>query len=108
VGSALVRRLKREGAKLLLAPHAKLDLRDPAATSRWVKRHRPDAVFLAAARVGGILANATRPADFLYDNLMIAANVLHACAEARTKKVLFLGSSCIYPREARQPMREDA
>ncbi|KAF0245191.1 MAG: hypothetical protein FD180_1844 [Planctomycetota bacterium] len=109
VGSALLRRLKAEGlSRLLVASHAELDLRNQAATRAWVAANRPDAVFLAAATVGGIQANVTRPADFLYDNLMIAANVLEACATSGNAKVLVLGSSCIYPREAPQPIPEEA
>ena len=108
VGSAIVRRLAGEGCSVLTAPRAELDLRDPAAVDAWFARRRPDAVFLAAARVGGILANDTRPAEFLHDNLMIAANVIHAAAQAGTAKLMFLGSSCIYPREADQPIAEAA
>ncbi len=108
-GSAIVRRLAAEGAASpLIASHAALDLRDQAATRAFVARHRPELVFLAAGTVGGILDNASRPADFLYDNLMIAANVLEACAANGTRRVIFLGSSCIYPREAAQPIREEA
>ncbi|MEK7469120.1 MAG: GDP-L-fucose synthase [Planctomycetota bacterium] len=109
VGSALVRRLEAEpGLELLVPPHNQLDLRNQSATRTWIAANRPDAVFLAAARVGGIQANVDRPADFLYDNLMITANVLEACAEKTTAKVLVLGSSCIYPREAPQPIPETA
>lgn len=108
-GSAIVRRLAAEGvAAPLTARHADLDLRDQAATRAFVARHRPELVFLAAATVGGILDNASRPADFLYDNLMIAANVLEACASAGTRRVVLLGSSCVYPRDAAQPIREEA
>jgi GDP-L-fucose synthase len=77
VGAALVRRLKSENCEVLVAPRVEVDLRDQAATGSWMAANRPQAVFLAAARVGGILANASRPADFLYDNLMIEANVIH-------------------------------
>jgi GDP-L-fucose synthase len=107
VGSAIVRRLAGEGCTVLVADRDALDLRDPAAVAAWMAREKPDLVFLAAARVGGILANDSYPADFLYDNLMIAANVIHAAHEAGVEKLLFLGSSCIYPKFAAQPMTED-
>jgi GDP-L-fucose synthase len=107
VGSALVRRLERSGATVVTATRQQLDLRQQQATQAWLEAARPDAVFVAAATVGGILANDTRPAEFLYDNLMIAANVIEAARRAAVKKLLFLGSSCIYPRLARQPMAED-
>jgi GDP-L-fucose synthase len=108
VGSALVRRLARAQCEVLTAPHAELDLKRQRDTENWLARAKPDAVFVAAATVGGILANDTRPAEFLYDNLMIAANVIEASRQAGVKKLLFLGSSCIYPRLAAQPMAEDA
>ena len=108
VGSALLRRLASEEVEVLTAGRATLDLRRPAAVEQWLARNRPDAVFLAAATVGGIEANRTRPADFLYDNLLIAANVIHAAANSAVSKLLFLGSSCFYPRLAEQPIREDA
>ena len=108
VGSALVRRLAGEGCILLTAPRSELDLKDQAAVDRWMKANRPQAVFLAAAKVGGILANATYPADFLYDNLMIEANVISAAHRSGVEKLLFLGSSCIYPKLATSPIREDA
>lgn len=107
VGSALVRRLERGGATVVTATRQQLDLRQQEATQAWINSVRPDAVFVAAATVGGILANDTRPAEFLYDNLMIAANVIEAARRAAVKKLLFLGSSCIYPRLARQPMPEE-
>lgn len=107
VGSAMVRRLTREGCTLVLATHEELDLTRQAETERWVRRERPEAVIVAAARVGGIMANARRPADFLYDNAMIGLNIIHAALEAGVEKLLWLGSSCIYPREAAQPIRED-
>jgi GDP-L-fucose synthase len=107
VGSALVRRLAGEGAQLLMANRTTLDLRRQADVEAWVDTHAPQVVFLAAARVGGIEANRSRPGDFLYDNLAIAANVIHASAEGGVEKLLFLGSSCIYPRLAPQPMREE-
>jgi GDP-L-fucose synthase len=108
VGSAIIRRLESESCTVLTAGRDELDLRDQAAVSGWIAAHRPDAIFLAAATVGGILANDSFPADFLYDNLMIAANVMRAAHEARVEKLLFLGSSCIYPRAAGQPIREEA
>jgi GDP-L-fucose synthase len=108
VGSALVRRLAAEGACVLTVDRAACDLRDQAAVHGWVDENRPEAIFLAAALVGGIEANRTRPAEFLYDNLVIAANVVHAAAASGVRKLMFLGSSCFYPREADQPIREDA
>jgi GDP-L-fucose synthase len=108
VGSAIVRRLAREDCEILVAGRDALDLRDPAPVAAWLAAHRPDLVFLAAAKVGGILANATYPADFLYDNLMIAANVIHGAHQAGVEKLFFLGSSCIYPKFAPQPIPEDA
>ncbi|WP_440958179.1 GDP-L-fucose synthase family protein [Oceanicaulis sp. LC35] len=109
VGSALVRRLEREApAEILTATHEALDLTDQAATRVWLENARPDAVFVAAARVGGILANQSYPADFLYDNLMFAANVIHAAHLAGVSRLLYLGSSSIYPKHADQPMAEDA
>jgi GDP-L-fucose synthase len=108
VGSALVRRLAREDCELLLADRRELDLLDQRAVRAWLGEHRPDTVFLAAARVGGILANSERPADFLYDNLAIETNVIEAVASHGVSKLLFLGSSCIYPRLAEQPIREEA
>ncbi|HXP29624.1 MAG TPA: GDP-L-fucose synthase [Stellaceae bacterium] len=106
VGSALARRLAQTGAEILTAARSEVDLRRQAETEAWLVSARPDAVFVAAATVGGILANDRRPAEFLYDNLMIAANVIAAARRADVKKLLFLGSSCIYPRLAPQPMRE--
>ena len=108
VGSAIVRRLKNELCTVLTASRAELDLEDQAATRAWFDRERPDAVFLAAARVGGIFANDNLPADFLYDNLMIEANVINAAHCADVAKLLFLGSSCIYPKMASQPIVEEA
>ena len=108
VGSALVRRLGAAPAAVLSAARAELDLRDQAAVRQWVRRHKPQAVFVAAAVVGGIEANRSRPAEFLYDNLAIAANVIHAAASEDVEKLMFLGSSCFYPREAAQPIREDS
>lgn len=108
VGSAVVRRLAREECALLTARRDELDLRNQAAVSTWMAKERPAVVVVAAARVGGILANDSRPADFLYDNLMIEANLIRAAHETGVEKLLFLGSSCIYPKLAEQPMREDA
>lgn len=108
VGSAIVRRLAREGCELLTAGREEVDLRRQAEVERWMEGARPDAVFLAAATVGGIRANDTRPAEFLYDNLAIEANVIHAARQCGVEKLLFLGSACIYPREAPQPMAEEA
>src|ERR1700748_2530181 len=106
VGSALVRRLTRENIELLTAGRHELDLCDQAAVFQWFASTRPQAVFLAAAKVGGIVANNTLRAEFLYDNLAIAANVIHAAHLNGTEKLMFLGSSCIYPKLAAQPMRE--
>lgn len=108
VGSALVRCLERCGfANVVTATRRELDLRDPHAVDRWFAAHRPEYVFHAAGTVGGILANSTRPADFLYDNQMIQATVMHAAYRFRVRKLLYLGSSCIYPRNCRQPIREE-
>jgi len=107
VGSALVRRLRSGGAELLLAEKKTVDLRRQDLLERWITDARPHAVFIAAATVGGIEANRTRPAEFLYDNLMIAANIIHAAADANVEKLMFFGSSCFYPREVEQPIRED-
>lgn len=108
VGSAIVRRLARENCTVLTATRADADLREQADVRRWLAQHRPDVVVVAAARVGGIMANSTYPADFLYDNLMIEANLIDAAWRSGAQKLLFLGSSCIYPRLASQPIAEDA
>jgi GDP-L-fucose synthase len=108
VGSAIVRRLDREGCEVLVASRQDADLRDQAATLAWIEKAKPDAVFLAAAKVGGILANDTYPADFLYDNLMIEANIIHGAFKVGVEKLMFLGSSCIYPKFAPQPITEEA
>ncbi len=108
VGSALTRRLGTCGCEVLTIGRGKADLRRQEPTEAWLAANRPDAVFVAAATVGGILANDTRPAEFLYDNLMIAANLVEAARRTGVKKLLFLGSSCIYPRLAPQPMTEEA
>jgi len=107
VGAALVRRLAQEDVKLLTVPRRELDLRDQKAVFDWFATNAPQVVFLAAAKVGGIVANDTLRAEFLYDNLAIAINVMHAAHINRTEKLLFLGSSCIYPKLAPQPLRED-
>jgi GDP-L-fucose synthase len=108
VGSALARQLARHDVELLTASRSELDLRDQPAVNKWFAATRPQVVFLAAAKVGGIGANNELPADFLYDNLAIAANVIHAAHVNRTEKLMFFGSSCIYPRLAPQPLREDS
>lgn len=106
VGSALVRRLAAENCEILTASRSELDLKDQAAVRAWMAREKPDAIFLAAAKVGGILANDTYPADFLYDNLMIEANIIEAAFRNGIEKLCFLGSSCIYPKFAEQPIVE--
>jgi GDP-L-fucose synthase len=106
-GSAVMRRLAAEHCEVLTATSSELDLRRQDAVDAWVAANRPQAVFMCAATVGGILANSTRPAEFLYDNLAIEANVIHAAFTNRVEKLLFLGSSCIYPRLAPQPLREE-
>jgi GDP-L-fucose synthase len=108
VGGALLRRLATEQCELLTVTRSALDLRRQDAVERWFDAHRPEAVFVAAATVGGILANDSRPAEFLYDNLMIAANVIEAARRSEVRKLLFLGTSCVYPRLAPQPMAEEA
>jgi GDP-L-fucose synthase len=109
VGSALVRCLEREGySNVLTATRDQVDLRDQMAVNCWFRANRPEYVFLVAGTVGGILANSTRPAEFIYDNMMIHATVVHAAHLFSATKLLCLGSSCIYPRDAQQPMREDA
>jgi len=108
VGGALVRRLAGEDVKLLTATRSELDLRDQVAVSSWFAHKRPQVVFLAAAKVGGIVANNTLRAEFIYDNLAIATNVIHAAHVNGADKLMFLGSSCIYPKLAAQPLREDS
>jgi GDP-L-fucose synthase len=109
VGSALLRRLEgHHGMTLLTATREQLDLRDQAAVNYWFKANRPEYVYLVAGTVGGILANSTRPAEFIYDNMLIHATVVHASHEYRARKLLYLGSSCIYPRDSAQPMTESA
>jgi GDP-L-fucose synthase len=108
VGSAVLRRLEREGfTNVLTATREQLDLRDQAAVNYWFRANRPEYVFLVAGTVGGILANSTRPAEFIYDNMMIHATVVHAAHQFEVAKLLYLGSSCIYPRACPQPMREE-
>jgi GDP-L-fucose synthase len=106
-GSAILRRLTSEGCELLTADRAALDLTNQEQTENWIAQARPDVIFLAAARVGGIYANDTVPAEFLADNLAIALNVMRAAVAAKVKKLMFLGSSCVFPRNAPQPMTED-
>lgn len=109
VGSALVRRLQSEKCEAILTTtRDQLDLTQQADVRDWLHREKPHAVIVSAAKVGGIYANDTYPAEFLYQNLIIAANIIHAAYEVGVEKLLFLGSSCVYPREAEQPMREDA
>lgn len=107
-GSAIVRALAESKCEILTATRAELDLTRQADVEAWVSAQRPQVVFLAAAKVGGIMANSTRPAEFLYDNLAIETNIIHAAFVSGVEKLLFLGSSCIYPKHAAQPMREDA
>ena len=108
VGSALVRRLASESVELLTVPRSEVDLRNQAAVYDWFAEHRPQAVFFAAAKVGGIVANNTLRAEFIYDNLIQATNVIHAAHLHGADKLMFLGSSCIYPKLATQPLREDS
>ena len=108
VGSAIIRRLAGEGCRILQVPRTAVDLTRQEQTEAWMAETRPQAVFLAAARVGGIHANDTRPAEFIYDNLMIEANIIEAARRTEVEKLLFLGSSCIYPRLAAQPIGEEA
>jgi len=108
VGRALVRRLATENCEILTVDRSAVDLREQTATQTWFQKNKPDVVFLAAATVGGIHANRSKPAKFLYDNLMIASNAIHAAYQCGVQKLLFLGSSCIYPKHAPQPMQEDA
>jgi GDP-L-fucose synthase len=106
-GSAIVRRLAQEACEILIVDRATVDLRRQTEVEDWMEANRPQAVFVAAGKVGGILANSTQPGDFLYDNMQIEFNVIHAARMVGVEKLLFLGSSCIYPREAPQPMNED-
>ncbi|MCK1368270.1 GDP-L-fucose synthase [Bradyrhizobium sp. 62] len=108
VGSALVRRLEREDVKLVTVDRREVDLCNQAAVFEWFAKTRPQAIFLAAAKVGGIVANNTLRAEFIYDNIAIAANVIQAAHQNGVEKLMFLGSSCIYPKHAAQPLREDS
>ena len=108
VGGALVRRLTGEGCEVITAGRDELDLIDQRQTFDWMAQRKPDAVFMAAARVGGILANSTYPAQFLYNNLVMQANIAEAARRSGVEKLMLLGSSCIYPKMAPQPIREDA
>jgi GDP-L-fucose synthase len=108
VGGALVRRLASEGGTVLTASRQVLNLIDQTSVTTWITNNKPDVIFLAAAKVGGILANATYPAEFLYENLMIEANVIHAAHNAGVAKLVFLGSTCIYPKLAPQPIKEES
>jgi GDP-L-fucose synthase len=108
VGSAILRRLEAQGTEVITRSHAELDLTDQAAVRAFLQAERPDAVILAAAKVGGIHANNIYPASFIYENLMIEANVIHQAYQAGVERLLFLGSSCIYPRDVAQPMAEAA
>ena len=108
VGSALLRRLASEDVKPMTVARNEVDLRDQAAVNKWFAANRPQLVFLAAAKVGGIVANNTLRGEFLYDNLVIATNVIHAAHVNGAEKLMFLGSSCIYPKLAAQPLREDS
>jgi GDP-L-fucose synthase len=108
VGGAVVRRLEKEDCEIITAGRDLVDLVNQKAVHDWMVTNKPDAIILAAAKVGGIHANNTYPVDFLYENLMIEANIIHAAHEADVERVLFLGSSCIYPKFAEQPMQEDS
>ena len=108
VGSAICRALKGSDAVILTASSRTLDLRNQTAVNAWFAEHKPQLVFFAAAKVGGILANSTHPAEFIYDNLAMELNVIHAAYKQKAEKLLFLGSSCIYPKLAEQPITEDA
>jgi GDP-L-fucose synthase len=107
-GSAILRRLERENCEILTADRGDLDMTRQTEVEDWLGVAKPDALFLAAAKVGGIHANNTRPAEFLHDNLVIETNIIHTAYKTGVKKLLFLGSSCIYPREAPQPIKEEA
>ena len=109
VGAAIARRLEQESpAEVLYATRQELDLQNQEQVNAWVAKNKPDAVFVAAAKVGGIIANSSYPAQFLYENLMIAANTIHASYLNKVEKLIFLGSSCIYPKLAPQPIAEDS
>ncbi len=106
VGSTLCRRLQLENCEILTVSHDDLDLRDQSAVRDWMAENNPDVVIIAAAKVGGIMANVTQPAEFFYDNIMIATNIMHSAYEVGVDRLLFLGSSCIYPKECVQPIQE--
>jgi GDP-L-fucose synthase len=107
VGSAIVRRLEQEGpAEILTTTRSELDLLRQSDVENWIAAEKPDAIFLAAAKVGGIVANATYPGQFIYENTMIASNIIHGAHLSKVEKLLFLGSSCIYPKMAPQPIEE--
>ena len=109
VGSAILRNLKQEGnCEIITANKSELDLTNQVAVSAFIQKERPEQIYLAAGKVGGIHANNTYPADFIYQNLMIEANIIHSAFESGVKKLLFLGSSCIYPKLAQQPMKEES
>jgi GDP-L-fucose synthase len=108
VGRAVLRRLQSENYDMLSAPHSDLDLTNQAHTYGWIEKHKPDIIIMAAGRVGGIVANASNQAAFLYDNLAMAQNVIHGAHLAGIEKLIYLGSSCIYPKDAPQPISEDA
>jgi GDP-L-fucose synthase len=108
VGSALVRRLQSENVEIVTADRSELELTDQTAVMQWMQQKRPDVVYLAAAKVGGILANTTYPAQFIYENLMVEANLIHAAHVSNVGKLVFLGSTCIYPKMAPQPIAEEA
>jgi GDP-L-fucose synthase len=107
-GAAIARRLAQEGSEILAAPRSELDLRRQADVETWMNAHRPDVVVVAAATVGGIIANSTRPAEFLYDNLAIESNIIQSARNVGVAKLMFLGSSCMYPPTAPQPISEDS
>jgi len=108
VGSAITRHLTKRGDEVLTADRSVVDLRNQMAVEVWLRQNRPEAIVFAAAKVGGIYANDAFPADFIYDNLAIAANVIHSAHLASVDRLLFLGSSCVYPKFAPQPIKEDA
>lgn len=108
VGSALVRRFQQENCTILTASRDELDLRNPILVRQWIKEHKPDAVIIAAAKVGGILANDTYPADFIHDNIAISSSIINGSFHEGVNRLMFLGSSCIYPKFAAQPIAESA
>ena len=108
VGSAIVRQLKSKSAQLITRTHKELDLTNQQQVNDFITKEKPDQIYLAAAKVGGIHANNTYPADFIYQNLIIQANIIHAAHQNNIQKLLFLGSSCIYPKSVKQPMREES